>query len=68
MIKAHIVLRHISVKKHKIEYSFDSPQKFHKYLRNGQNTVFSVEYPEYCDLRKVPTSVLMIPFVANMLK
>ncbi|WP_455674291.1 hypothetical protein [Phocaeicola sp.] len=61
-----ITLKRINITGSKVEYYYDSPVKFSKFLRSPENSLF-VEYPSHYNISEVPQSVLMIPFVGNML-
>lgn len=66
-METKVVLKKWSINKNRIDYYFDYPHSLGKYFRDRKGTTFFVEYPEPCDLKNIPISVLMIPFVANML-
>lgn len=51
----------------RINYFFEYPKRFGRYLKQPDNTFFFVEYPLTCELQKVPVSILLVPFVANIL-
>lgn len=61
----YVELTDIKIGGGKIEYTYTAPARLRKYLR--QNNTLYVEYPEDCDLRTLPTSVLTIPFVSCFL-
>lgn len=50
----------------KIEYMFDAPSTFKKYLK-GQDQCLFIKYPQEYDITKVPVAILSVPFVASML-
>ena len=62
-----LVLTNWEIKNNRIEYFFNYPSKIAKYYKDKKQTSLFIEYPSDCDLTKIPASVLMIPFVANML-
>lgn len=62
-----LILTNWEIKNNRIEYFFNYPSQVAKYYKDKEHTSLFIEYPNSCDLSKIPVSVLMIPFVSNML-
>ena len=60
-----ISLKNLTIDNHRIEYEFQCPKRFIKYLKSDECKII-LEYPN-CDLSKIPQGVLMVPFVGNIL-
>ncbi len=66
-MKDKLKLTKYEINKNQIVYFFDAPKKLCKFYKNPDAAHLFIEYPEDCDLSKVPPAVLMVPFVSNML-
>lgn len=60
-----IILERIIVEKNKVEFEYNIPEKLRVFFNEKIN--FFYEYPEQYDLSEVPVSVLVIPFVMNLM-
>ncbi len=60
-----IKLNAIETRKNRVDFSYTVSEEIKKYFSSDLN--FFYEYPEQYDLSKVPESILVVPFVMNMM-